>query len=621
MRVDECDMVELVPEDGIVTYRARHRRTGDVVSVHVALDPGAQSQKLVALLQRLPPEERARILDHGQDGRMTYFITQGLPDGEGFVDWLNRVASHPEPKPAPDDAVTPERLQTLRRVFEQARELPREQQAEFLERRCGDDHRMKTQALEMLAVAERSDSFLERPARASELPTQEMRAGGTELTPGEHVGGRYVVQRELGRGGFGVIYLARDLQVQDKPVVLKLSRGDAGPMDAYLMKRFRLEIATMARIVHPGVVGVLDVGEIASGIPYLVMQYVPGMTLRQRMQSGQMPMPWVANVVHQISHALAAAHDKGICHRDLKPENVMLQDLGDGEELAVIIDFGVATMREGESARTQWTRAVGTIAYMPPEQLAGQPTAASDLYALGVMTFEMLAGQRPKRDSHGLRKRLSEYRKGVPKAAENSIMKAMAPLAADRHDRVLDFGDELLAALQPVKLPPWESVLRWSVLVLVGLCIGLGFVVLDRGCGKPEPAPTALTVFKISKSRVRILWKAGCFYLLEERGPGRFSILLPNLSCSDPALRIKSRGNVNYPNDPERLTRAENLWALWSEKPIKAAEDLLGDPQAAPESAVSEGAKAPAIDNLVQGYYRGISPPNIQVKEITLLPD
>lgn len=619
MRVDECDMVELVPEDGIVTYRARHRRTGEVISIHVALDPGAQSQKLVALLQRLPPEERARILDHGQDGRMTYFITQGLPDGEGFVDWLNRVASHPEPKPAPDDAATPERLQTLRRVFEQARELPREQQAEFLERRCGADRQMKTQALEMLAVAERSDSFLERPARASELPTQEMRAGGTELTPGEHVGGRYVVQRELGRGGFGVIYLARDLQVQDKPVVLKLSRGDAGPMDAYLMKRFRLEIATMARIVHPGVVGVLDVGEIASGIPYLVMQYVPGMTLRQRIQSGQMPMPWVANVVHQISHALAAAHDKGICHRDLKPENVMLQDLGDGEELAVIIDFGVATMREGESARTQWTRAVGTIAYMPPEQLAGQPTAASDLYALGVMTFEMLAGQRPKRDSHGLRKRLSEYRKGVPKAAENSIMKAMAPLAADRHDRVLDFGDELLAALQPVKLPPWESVLRWSVLILVGLCLGLGLVVLDPWKGRP--APTHLTWSYTSPSRVRILWDPGCFYLLEERGPGLFSILLPKLSCSDPALRIKYRGAVDYPNDRGRLTRNENLWALWSNQPIKAAEDLLGDPQAAPQSAASEGAKAPAIDKLVRDYYHGVHPPNVEVKEIPLRPE
>src|ERR1017187_1019891 len=114
MRVDECDMVDLIPENGMVTYRARHRRTGEVISIHLSLDPGAQSQKLVSLLQRLPPEERAHILDHGQDGRMTYFITLNLPDEEGFVDWLNRVAAHPEPERAPADTLTPERMQALR---------------------------------------------------------------------------------------------------------------------------------------------------------------------------------------------------------------------------------------------------------------------------------------------------------------------------------------------------------------------------------------------------------------------------------------------------------------------------------------------------------------------------
>ncbi len=254
----------------------------------------------------------------------------------------------------------------------------------------------------------------------------------------------------MGSGGFGIIYLAHDLQVNGRHVVLKVRKGDIDPMNPELIKRFQREVASLARIAHPSVVGVLDVGQTAKGTPYFVMQYVSGQTLRQTLKTtGPLPLPRVAAIVRQISHALTVAHDKGICHRDLKPENVMLQDLGDGEELAIIIDFGYSD-DEGERQRENCLpRAIGTVAYMLPEQREGRPTPASDTYALGVMTFEMLAGRRPARSGDLRQQRLSVLRRGVPKAAESVVTRAMSSNPKDRQNRTRDFVDEIWSALQP----------------------------------------------------------------------------------------------------------------------------------------------------------------------------
>src|SRR5215218_5632228 len=159
--------------------------------------------------------------------------------------------------------------------------------------------------------------------------------------------GRYLLERELGR----------DQHLLNKPVVVKilLDLTLAAEADVWVKRKFRQEVEALARIDHPGVVGVLQAGELADGKPYLVIQYVEGETLRSVMRAEGMGLARVARIVRQIGHALSGAHDRGIYHRDLKPENVMLQSLGEGEEHVKLIDFGIATVKDPAAADHQAT--------------------------------------------------------------------------------------------------------------------------------------------------------------------------------------------------------------------------------------------------------------------------
>jgi tRNA A-37 threonylcarbamoyl transferase component Bud32 len=495
MRVGDCEMLDVAPEPGAMNYRVRHRRTGDIVSIHILNGQKPGTQAVLSLMQGLPPDERSRVLDHGQEGPLTYFVTQGLPEGEGFLGWLNRYSDSgtgagtgagtdagSEDRSAGD--MTPARMHRLRELFESAAELPPEEQAAYVAEQCAGDRLLEARVLRMLGIGD-AGGFLDNPpvpplADAADTPSgvseQTVRAEPleSEFAPGVLIDGRYLVEREVGRGGFGIIYLAHDRQLNNREVVLKVRRGDADPMNPDLMKRFRREVNSLALIAHPSVVGVLDVGQTEKDTPYFVMPYVPGLTLRQKLKAeGPLPLPRVAAIVRQISHALSLAHDKGICHRDLKPENIMLQDLGDGEELPIIIDFGIATMKENNAAKTVYTRAIGTMAYMPPEQKEGRPTAASDTYALGVMTFEMIAGRRPDRSFEARPQKLSALRRGVPKEVEPVITKAISPNPADRQKRTRDFGDEVWVALQPSNARRRDRFLGLALVLLLSLCVGL----------------------------------------------------------------------------------------------------------------------------------------------------
>jgi len=167
----------------------------------------------------------------------------------------------------------------------------------------------------------------------------------TEVYLGTRLKGRYLIERELGRGNIGVVYLAHDEQLISKPVVIKVLLEESDENE-WFKKKFRHEIEALARIDHPGVVGVLDAGEMPDGKAYLVMQFIDGCNLRSLMKVEGMNLERVANLVKQIGHALNAAHDKRIYHRDLKPENIMVQDLGDGDEQVKLVDFGIAKVND-----------------------------------------------------------------------------------------------------------------------------------------------------------------------------------------------------------------------------------------------------------------------------------
>ncbi len=267
---------------------------------------------------------------------------------------------------------------------------------------------------------------------------------------------RYRLERELGQGGMATVYLAQDLK-HDRKVAVKVLRPElAATMGP---ERFAREIAVAARLQHPHILGVLDSGE-AGGFFYYVMPYVEGETLRDRLaRSGELPVPEAVRLLGEIAEALATAHGAGVVHRDIKPENILLSG-----RHALVMDFGVAKAVTEASGRQQLTSAgvaLGTPAYMAPEQASADPQMDGrvDIYALGVLAYEMLTGFPP---FHGLNPQqtlaahvmrepapVGQQRAGLSPALETLVMRCLAKRPADR----VQTADELVAALEPLATP------------------------------------------------------------------------------------------------------------------------------------------------------------------------
>src|SRR5215208_959034 len=215
---------------------------------------------------------------------------------------------------------------------------------------------------------------------------------------------RYVLERELGRGGMATVYLAREAK-HERRVAIKVLHADLAALVG--PERFLQEIRITAHLQHPHILGLIDSGVVGPnmggtlaeglvGRPYYVMPYVEGLSLRQRLErEGQLPVADAVRIAREIASALGYAHRHDVVHRDIKPENVLLGD--DGE--ALVTDFGIALALQ-QSAGTRLTQtglSLGTPAYMSPEQAMAerQITARSDIYALGAILYEMLAGEPP----------------------------------------------------------------------------------------------------------------------------------------------------------------------------------------------------------------------------------
>jgi tetratricopeptide (TPR) repeat protein len=228
------------------------------------------------------------------------------------------------------------------------------------------------------------------PAAATAEPGAAATGTPAEATTWPHVPG-YVILGELGRGGMGVVYQARQ-QGLDRLVALKmvLAGEYAGAAER---QRFRAEALAVARLSHPNVVQVFEVGE-HDGRPYLALEYLAGGTLAHRLHSGPLPPREAAALLEPLARAVQAAHEKGVIHRDLKPANVLLTTDGAPK----VSDFGLAKRLDGSAGPTPSGAVVGTPAYMAPEQAAGTPEAvgpASDVYALGAILYEALTGRPP----------------------------------------------------------------------------------------------------------------------------------------------------------------------------------------------------------------------------------
>jgi eukaryotic-like serine/threonine-protein kinase len=216
------------------------------------------------------------------------------------------------------------------------------------------------------------------------------------LSPGMVVAETFEVERLLGRGGMGEVWLARHLRLAGKQVALKVLHTE-GTLPAEALARFQREGEIAARLEHPNIVQVIDFNRLPSGQPFIVMEYLKGESLAARLKRGPMSPDEVSLVMRQVGSALHTAHGASVIHRDLKPENIFLVPTGLGDQVKVL-DFGISKLSDGGTMQTTDSVLMGTPLYMSPEQALGHNrdvTPASDVFSLGSITYECLTGQAP----------------------------------------------------------------------------------------------------------------------------------------------------------------------------------------------------------------------------------
>lgn len=216
------------------------------------------------------------------------------------------------------------------------------------------------------------------------------------IKPGAILAGRYRIERVLGKGGMGAVYLGTQLAV-NRPVAIKTLLSQL-MTDQVHVKRFYQEAQASSQLTHPNIVRVFDFGiDNDTGVPYIVMEYIAGRSLRQMLQQdGPLPERVVCGILAQVASALVEAHDMDVVHRDLKPENILVRELPDGELMAKVVDFGLVKLVRGDENSTNITTtgsAIGTPLYMSPEQIMSEPIDfRSDLYSLGCILHHLLTG-------------------------------------------------------------------------------------------------------------------------------------------------------------------------------------------------------------------------------------
>jgi serine/threonine-protein kinase len=334
----------------------------------------------------------------------------------------------------------------------------------------------------------------------------------------------YAIERELGRGGMAVVYLARDLR-HDRPVAVKILRAELA--SAIGTARFLQEIQIAAHLNHPHILPLLDSGTLRTDggteLPFFVMPFVEGVSLRDRLRrEKQLPVDEALGLAGEIAEALSYAHSHGIVHRDIKPENVLLSG---GH--AVVADFGIARALDQASAQPLTASGVilGTAQYMSPEQAAGERDldARTDVYALGCVAYEMLAGEAPfsgpttqvilARQLTGKVPSLRDVRPAVPESVEQAITRALAKGRSDRWQTAEEFRRELEPA-RPIRLE--RRMHAGGRLLLISAGILASVVLLIRAIARRGEGSTldanaiAIAPFDIVHSEPDLLlWREG----------------------------------------------------------------------------------------------------------------
>jgi len=279
--------------------------------------------------------------------------------------------------------------------------------------------------------------------RWGDLSPEALMAQGLQQEPGtlpplELEG--YVIEEPIGRGGMGMVYLARQLELDRRVAIKRVTAGAAH--DPLMLERFAREARTMAKLEHPHVVRIYHFERTPEGGAVIVMEYLPGGNMRERLKGcpGGLPLVDSERWMRQMVAAVTAAHEVGVLHRDLKPENLLFS----ADDTLRIADFGLALPLAEETTRYTLTgQVVGSVDYLAPESLSdGRYDTRSDLYALGAIGYEMLTG----RSARGVLEPPHRQRRGVPRAWSEAVMKALQPEPDARFASVAAFGQAWEAA-------------------------------------------------------------------------------------------------------------------------------------------------------------------------------
>jgi serine/threonine protein kinase len=352
-----------------------------------------------------------------------------------------------------------ERLEQIDGIFQSALDLAPERRADFLDSQCGVDSELRVEVESLLSAHERAGEFIEDSA--SEI------AALLEKNPGRPSRiGQYKIEKLLGRGGMGAVYLAIDRIGRRVALKLLSSRMEK---DQQHVARFLQEAQTVVAMNHPNIVTVYDIGE-TEGIYYIASELIEGENLREHLDKNKLVLNGVLEIVIQVASAIAAAHEKGIIHRDIKPENVMVRRDG----YVKVLDFGIAKLTEqfaGPVSTEALTRmkfetaeglVIGTASHMSPEQARGaRVDERTDIWSCGVLLYEMLTGQQPfaggtpaeiiARILEREPAPLSQYLTDAPPELQDIVSKSLAKDREERYQTIQDMLADLKALKQELE--------------------------------------------------------------------------------------------------------------------------------------------------------------------------
>ena len=471
-----------------------------------------------------------------------------------------------------DPATEARQWNRVREILDGALALPPEERPDYVRAAANGDAAIVAEVESLLADADATATWIDgSPLGLRPAPPPDLRAGYRLA--------QYEILEKLGSGGMGIVYLAKDVRL-DRLAALKLL---ASPIKApEERRRFAREARAASALNHPNIITIYEYAT-ASGLDFIAMEYVRGTTLAHRLKHDRPPLSQLLEIARQTAVALSRAHAAGIVHRDLKPANIMIT--GDGS--VKVLDFGIAKQSSptGESS-TEGNIIVGTPDYMAPEVALGQPAdQRADIFALGVILYEMAAGQRPFQGKDAPSTLTQVMYRELPRV--ESINPAAPAELGDliekclRKDKGLRLGsmEEAAGALVRITAPPLRTGRRWLLAGASAAAAGAATLALSRWVNGPAARPLSYTLearkepsqlpyaasvsdtFQAGwKFRLRLhAARPGYFYVLTET-PEEVAVVYPLTGVPAQPLAATVTGWYIFDRNPG----LERVWLIWS---------------------------------------------------------